>query len=131
MSRFYANIQGNRGEATRMGTATSGMTGHIRGWEVGCRVEMWADGDDDVCAVYLTSGSNDRYGQRLLGTFRPEDIANPAPDRYDVNAELLAALERHADVDQDTCDCALYDTDAGELCIACATRAAIAKVKGE
>ena len=34
MSRFYANIQGNRGEATRQGTTNSGLYGHISGWDV-------------------------------------------------------------------------------------------------
>lgn len=90
MSRFYANIQGNRGEATRMGTAKSGMVGHIRGWDIGCRVEMAADGDEDVCNVYLTGGSTGPRSERHLGTFRTDDAALP---KDDVIAELLAALE--------------------------------------
>jgi len=93
MARFYADIKGNRGEATRMGTAGSGITGHIRGWGIGCKVDINADGDDDICYIWLTSGSNGRYGNLLLGTFRPEDIANPAPPQDDVNEELVAACK--------------------------------------
>lgn len=57
MSHWYAEIQGSRGEASRMGTVQSGMWGHIRGWHVGAQVEMYTDGDGDRAAVYATSGS--------------------------------------------------------------------------
>jgi hypothetical protein len=58
MARFYADIQGNRDAATRMGTKPSGMRGHIRGWKSGCKVYCYADEqDNDVCDVYSTSGS--------------------------------------------------------------------------
>ncbi len=40
MSRFYADIQGNRGRATRCGSKGSGISGHIRGWNTGCRVHV-------------------------------------------------------------------------------------------
>ena len=39
MARFYGEIQGNKGQATRMGTKTSGFHAHIRGWDVGIKVE--------------------------------------------------------------------------------------------
>ena len=29
MARFYGDVQGNRGEATRMGTPSSGISAHI------------------------------------------------------------------------------------------------------
>lgn len=62
MSRFYGSIQGNRGTATRMGTAKSGMIVHIRGWDVGVKVICDVDKDGkDVIAVYETGGSNDRF----------------------------------------------------------------------
>jgi hypothetical protein len=58
MAQFYANIQGNRGEATRMGTKSSGLSGHIRGWNVGARVEVSHEDGHDVVRVYRTGGSN-------------------------------------------------------------------------
>jgi archaellum component FlaG (FlaF/FlaG flagellin family) len=66
MARFYADIQGNRGEATRMGTTASGMSGHVRGWNIGARVVMdVAQNGEDRVTVYLTSGSSG-YHEELL-----------------------------------------------------------------
>lgn len=58
MARFYAEIKGNRGAASRMGSAASGMWSHTRGWEAGAEVECHAQGGLDSVAVTLTSGSN-------------------------------------------------------------------------
>ena len=67
MARFYALIKGNRGAATRMGTPASGITGHIRGWNVGVRVEMGVDEDgQDVVRVYATGGSHDPGSTQLV-----------------------------------------------------------------
>ncbi len=60
MARFYAEIQGNRGAATRTGSASSGISGHIRGWNLGAQVELDVDPatGNDRLTVYRTSGSN-------------------------------------------------------------------------
>lgn len=60
MSHFYADIQGNRGEATRCGSKDSGIQGHIRGWNVGAFVVCGYDKqtDSDVVIVYATKGSS-------------------------------------------------------------------------
>ena len=42
MSRFYGDLKGNRGQATRCGTTDSGIGGHIRGWQVGADVDCLA-----------------------------------------------------------------------------------------
>ena len=69
MARFYGSMQGNRGEATRMGSANSGFSAHIRGWNVGCEVEMSVDDEGrDVCSVYRTEGS-DGGGRVLVAVF--------------------------------------------------------------
>lgn len=57
MAQYYASIQGNRGEATRMGTKTSGIDGHIRGWNIGARVVITHENGRDVVRVYKTGGS--------------------------------------------------------------------------
>ncbi len=64
MAQFYASIQGNRGEASRMGTKSSGIEGHIRGWNIGARVVCSHDDKTgkDVVRVYKTSGSGGSYG---------------------------------------------------------------------
>ena len=69
MAQFYASIQGNRGQATRMGTKNSGIQGHIRGWDVGVAVECSVDKDGhDVCYVYATQGSNDARARRCIAS---------------------------------------------------------------
>lgn len=77
MAQFYADIQGNRGRATRMGTKKSGMDGHIRGWNVGCRVWMQFNEQtgQDECTIDLTSGSSGCSNiSKRLGTFTAKDV---------------------------------------------------------
>ena len=58
MAHFYANIQGNRGEATRMGSKDSGIRGHIRGWDIGGSVWCRHYNGKDRVTLTVTSGSN-------------------------------------------------------------------------
>ena len=59
MAHFYASIQGSRGEATRLGTKNSGISGHVRGWHVGGEVDMSVDSEGrDVATFTATGGSN-------------------------------------------------------------------------
>ena len=69
MAQFYAEIQGNRGQTSRTGTKASGLSGHIRGWDLGARIEMEHTNGRDVCTVYLTGGSNGGRQDQLVGTF--------------------------------------------------------------
>lgn len=70
MSRFYGSMQGSKGEATRQGTAKSGITGHIRGWHIGGRVIMSVnEKDEDVVSLTVTHGSNGGGQSLCLGTF--------------------------------------------------------------
>jgi len=76
MAQYYADIQGNRGRATRMGTKKSGMDGHIRGWNIGARVFMRFNKEtqQDECTIDLTSGSSVSCRSKRLGTFTIKDI---------------------------------------------------------
>ena len=73
MARFYADIQGSRGNATRMGTPNSGISGHIRGWDTGCRVEIHDDNGVDCVTVYRTSGSNNKQHGVVIAMYRSDD----------------------------------------------------------
>lgn len=75
MAQFYAEIQGNRGVASRQGSRGSGIWGHIRGWNVGIRVvgDVTEEGDD-VFSVWLTSGSNGYKSSKFIGTFKESDL---------------------------------------------------------
>ena len=58
MSRFYVSSQGNRSETTRMGTASSGIITHARGWDIGGEVRCDDDDGQDIVSFSLTMGSN-------------------------------------------------------------------------
>lgn len=71
MARFYAAIQGARGEATRLGGEGSGIRGHVRGWDAGVRVLGFVDDEGrDAFHVYATGGSNGGARDELLGVVR-------------------------------------------------------------
>lgn len=76
MSRFYGSLHGSaRLQATRRGNASSGIEGHIRGWDFGVRVEMHVgEGDNDVAIISLTGGSSNSNSIATVGTFREEDV---------------------------------------------------------
>ena len=68
MAQFKADIQGSRGSVSRLGGKTPGITGHIRGWESGIRIEGHHDEDlGDIFMVYQTSGSGFRAKDVLVG----------------------------------------------------------------
>lgn len=70
MARFIGNMQGQRGEASRLGSTKSGIQAHIRGWNIGIKVNGYVDDKgNDLFEVYLTSGSNGRKNGKLIGTF--------------------------------------------------------------
>ena len=58
MAHFYANIQGNRSERTACGTKNSGISGHIRGWDIGAWSAVGHANGKDIVTMKLTSGSN-------------------------------------------------------------------------
>ena len=77
MAHFYGEIQGNRGCASRTGSAASGLWAHVRGWQVGCYVECDVSsrggdtrqtGDEDVLKVYATGGSTGGHERVLIAT---------------------------------------------------------------
>jgi hypothetical protein len=80
MSRYYAQIQGAKGPASRCGTAASGMWAHVRGWDVGALITCEQDGDADVVHVYATGGSNGHRSNQLVATLR----YHPATATYTV-----------------------------------------------
>jgi hypothetical protein len=66
MSRFYGSIQGNRGEATRQGSANSGISCHVRGWDIGIEVRGYVNEEGaDEFRVFITGGSNRRMSDKL------------------------------------------------------------------
>ena len=78
MAHFYGDLQGSRGQATRVGGKKSGIEGHIRGWQVGARVRVSFNEStsEDEVEVQLTSGSNGNRPRPdvCLGRFTKADL---------------------------------------------------------
>lgn len=73
MARYYGEIQGNRGEATRMGTLASGYRAFVRGWGLGAKVTMRGKrGTLDACEVDIVAGSNNP--SRSFGRLTAEEV---------------------------------------------------------
>ena len=69
MSRFYAEIKGNRGMASRQGFKDSGIWSHTRGWNRGVEVDGYVDQDGNDCYdVYVTGGSAGNKSKRMIAT---------------------------------------------------------------
>ena len=74
MAHFYGNLHSNNGQVTRTGSK-SGITGHIRGWNVGIKVDLTVDENGkDLCMVYLTGGSNRNHHDKLIGKYHEDDL---------------------------------------------------------
>jgi len=73
MPRFRATIRGNRGEASRLGSAKSGIKAEVNGWDLGVDVFARDEDGEDELHVYMTSGSNGRTHERHVGTVRLVD----------------------------------------------------------
>ena len=95
MSRFYGIVQGNRGEATRGGSAGSGIQGHVRGWDIGIKVHCYVDDNGkDVCEAWTTGGSHSPSTVERLGIIKDEAgvierEASPRVKRLDVAKRKL------------------------------------------
>lgn len=67
MSRFYASVQGDVNKKTITKCGHRQMTAHIRGWDIGARIEMGIDEQgEDTVKIYVTSGSNGKKPDKLL-----------------------------------------------------------------
>ena len=75
MGHFRATIEGNRGEASRLGTKNSGLDVTANGWQSGIRVYAYHENGEDFFTVTLTSGSGYNSGaSKHLGTFSVKDL---------------------------------------------------------
>ena len=85
MTHFRATIQGNRGEASRLGSKPSGIKATVNGWDIG--TSIYAEHSEllqsDLIRVHFTGGSNSRtsYGSITVtlkdGKFAVVDTSFP------------------------------------------------------
>lgn len=68
MAHFRGTIQGARGEASRLGHKTSGLTTTNNGWHQGVKVRAWVDGEGhDIHDIIITGGSDRGMQSTLIG----------------------------------------------------------------
>lgn len=78
MSHLYGSLDGDRGKTvTKAGNR--GLSGHVRGWDVGVRVTASHGAGSDEFSIALTGGSNGRRPDRPIGVVRngefiPHDV---------------------------------------------------------
>lgn len=96
MSRFYAEIKGGRGAATRCGDSSSGIWGHIRGWNVGAVIKISINefGDDEV-VVIRTGGSNNSHGREIVRFTESENSETLQKKRDALRAGVLYDEAEH------------------------------------
>lgn len=66
MARFIGRVQGQAGEATRLGSVDSGLRVNADGWDLGVRVSAWVTPHGDEFRIYATGGSNGSEPDRLV-----------------------------------------------------------------
>jgi hypothetical protein len=75
MAHFRGTIQGQRGSASRLGSAKSGLIVKANGWNFGVTVNMVLDQyGNDMAYVWITGGSNGAKSSKLLGLFDAAEL---------------------------------------------------------
>jgi hypothetical protein len=69
MAQFMAIISGSRGEASRLGTAKSGIMTHVKGWNSGVKVYGYVDANgQDKFDIFVTTGSSHKISSTPIGS---------------------------------------------------------------
>lgn len=66
MSKLYSTIQGCRGEATRCGSASSGVRASVQSWSGSvCTFMDLDENDKPIVQIQISNGSS-RYGETVF-----------------------------------------------------------------
>lgn len=65
MAQFQSDIQGHRGQASRLGSKASGITANVRSWEGQITVAMWHNERENCDYVSIYSGPHGTSAHRL------------------------------------------------------------------
>ena len=72
MAQFKGTVEGNRGEASRLGSKANGMVTTCNGWNMGVTVVATHDDGVDTFEIWQTGGSNRGNRDKLLTTITEE-----------------------------------------------------------
>lgn len=91
MAHFYGSVQGNKGEATRMGSKASGISGYVQGHYSRIRTGMYEENDYDHGSIVIEGGYSARAGRRIdLGYLNTDALVSHGDDPQ-VDRELAKA----------------------------------------
>lgn len=75
MAHFYGWLRGERVKRiTETASETTGLKAVLNGFSFGVRVSLYNDGKEDVAAIYLTGGSNEKVIPAIVGTFTRKSL---------------------------------------------------------
>jgi hypothetical protein len=69
MAHFYSTVASKNSQQTKCGHGSSGMNGHLRGWNIGCRVDLKCVDGKDVVTVYKTYGSHAQKAEEKIAEY--------------------------------------------------------------
>lgn len=74
MAHFIGYLQGNRGDVSRLGSKSSGITASAQGWRIGVDVIVMYDEEKkkDKVIVRKTSGSNREKESEVIAEYYEE-----------------------------------------------------------
>lgn len=67
MAQFRGTVEGNRGEASRLGHKTSGLVTECNAWSIGVQCRAHHRNNEDVIQITINGGSNSARGSEVLG----------------------------------------------------------------
>lgn len=78
MAHFIGYVQGNRGEASRLGTKSSGIGSTARGWDIGASLSIShnEERDTDTLFIHIDKGSNNKSSRIIANVFKTADGYN-------------------------------------------------------
>lgn len=66
MSEFYGTLEGNRGVATRCGTASSGIKASVQSWDGSVQMRLCYDVDGEQALRVSMSNGSSFYGDTVF-----------------------------------------------------------------
>lgn len=93
MAHFYGTVQGNRGEASRLGTINSGLRATASGWNIGGQLDVEHIADKDRVCLLVRDGSNGSGSSFGCVAQREDDRSSPIRVVQVDSAFLLAITD--------------------------------------
>ena len=81
MAHFRGTVKGGRGDTSRLGHKSTGLTTTCNTWDLGIKVEAGNVNGQDIFKIYLTDGSRRASLPQLIATITKEENS----DRYDIS----------------------------------------------